>query len=216
MQELAGNDVSGINNAFRIYSPSGAQWGMTDIDKTGTLDDDPYWGMGFDLTHTVKKLSTDGTGADTVAVIGCVMFNDVGMPDGFDDITHTITIGPIDEAYAGGEICIDSCWYPPVNEWLWGSSADYPVEPMWDGPHCFTIANCCQIRGDVNNDGHPEPDISDLVYLVTYMFQDGPEPSCMEVANINGLNGLPIDISDLIYLVNYMFSQGGPPPVPCP
>ena len=64
--------------------------------------------------------------------------------------------------------------------------------------------------GDVNGD-FEGPDISDLVYLVTYMFSGGqapPWPSWR--ANVNGDFTGP-DISDLVYLVTYMFSSGPPP-----
>ena len=73
---------------------------------------------------------------------------------------------------------------------------------------------CCVLIGDVNHDGSG-PDISDLVYLVTYMFQDGPEPPCMTEANIDTLGDDIPDIADLIYLVTYMF-QDGPGLPPCP
>jgi len=76
------------------------------------------------------------------------------------------------------------------------------------------VAGCCKMRGDINHDGLPLIDISDLVYLVDYMFVSGPEPPCFEEADVNG-DGLPlIDISDLVYLVDYMFVSGPPPP-PC-
>jgi len=73
--------------------------------------------------------------------------------------------------------------------------------------------DCCELRGDVNNDGEG-PDISDLVYLADFMFLSGPAPVCAEVANTNGddVNG---DISDLVWIVDFMF-RGGPPPVACP
>ena len=71
---------------------------------------------------------------------------------------------------------------------------------------------CCVMRGDINHDGAPTIDISDLVYLVDYMFTGGPLPPCMEEGNVNALDG--IDISDLVYLVDYAFN-GGPPPPPC-
>jgi hypothetical protein len=68
--------------------------------------------------------------------------------------------------------------------------------------------------GDVDGNGTLEPDIADLVYLVTYMFQDGPEPPVMEACDIDG-NGTPVpDIADLVYLVTYMFQDG--PPLQCP
>ncbi|HOP07037.1 MAG TPA: dockerin type I repeat-containing protein [candidate division Zixibacteria bacterium] len=72
--------------------------------------------------------------------------------------------------------------------------------------------SCCVLVGDVNHSG-TGPDIADLVYLVNYMFNGGPEPPCMEEAwGIGGGEG--IDISDLVYLVGYMF-QGFAPPPPC-
>lgn len=78
---------------------------------------------------------------------------------------------------------------------------------------------CCVIRADINHDGGG-PDISDLVYLVSYMFSGGPPPPCTSLveyydeADVNGDATGP-DISDLVYVVTYMFS-GGPAPVPCP
>ncbi|MFH1686277.1 MAG: hypothetical protein ABIE70_01990 [bacterium] len=77
----------------------------------------------------------------------------------------------------------------------------------------FDYSSCCVTRGDVNHDG-TGPDIADLVYLVNYMFNGGPEPECTKEADVTGSGGNP-DIADLVYLVNYMFN-GGPPPIPCP
>jgi len=61
---------------------------------------------------------------------------------------------------------------------------------------------------DTNGDG---PDISDLVYLVDWMFTGGPPPAVMDAADVDNSGG-EIDISDLVYLVDYMFT-GGPAPV---
>lgn len=74
--------------------------------------------------------------------------------------------------------------------------------------------NCVGIRGNIDGDQAEEINVADLVYLVTYMFQDGPEPPSPEEADINGDFTGP-DIADLVYLATYMF-QNGPPPVACP
>ncbi|MCK4462592.1 MAG: SBBP repeat-containing protein, partial [candidate division Zixibacteria bacterium] len=80
---------------------------------------------------------------------------------------------------------------------------------------------CIGIRGNINYDPGDVIDISDLVYLVDYMFNGGPQPVCWEEANVDGSGDGPpdgpedIDIADLVHLVDYMFNQG-PPPVPCP
>ncbi|MDH3891670.1 MAG: PKD domain-containing protein [candidate division Zixibacteria bacterium] len=65
------------------------------------------------------------------------------------------------------------------------------------------------IPGDINNDGLG-PDISDLVYMVDYMFNGGPPPEVPATADVDGSGGL-IDIADLVYLVDFMFT-GGPAP----
>ncbi len=65
------------------------------------------------------------------------------------------------------------------------------------------------MAGNVNASGGV--DITDLVYLVSYMFQGGPAPQPIEAANVNCSDGPP-DIADLVYLVDYMFNAG---PAPC-
>jgi len=57
-------------------------------------------------------------------------------------------------------------------------------------------------------------DISDLVFLVDFMFVGGPAPQCFEEADVNASGGL-LDIADLVYTVDYMFG-GGPAPADCP
>ena len=72
--------------------------------------------------------------------------------------------------------------------------------------------DCCRVRGDYDHDG--ALDISDIVGLIDYMFNNVPPPICLDEADINGDGAAVIDISDLWHLANYMFNQG-PPPVPC-
>ncbi len=72
---------------------------------------------------------------------------------------------------------------------------------------------CVGTRGNVNGDSGDAIDISDLVYLVAFMFQGGAAPDCFEEGDIDGSGG--IDISDLVGLVAFMF-QGGAPPANCP
>ena len=73
---------------------------------------------------------------------------------------------------------------------------------------------CCipPIRGNVDYDPGDAIDISDLVYLVDYMFSGGPPPVCVDEADMNADGA--IDISDLVWLVDYMFT-GGPAPLDC-
>jgi hypothetical protein len=66
------------------------------------------------------------------------------------------------------------------------------------------------ICGDINGDG-VGPDISDLIYLVDYMFGDpqGPPPPEPQAADVN--NDGTFDISDLIYMADYSFNSGPDP-----
>ena len=93
-----------------------------------------------------------------------------------------------------------------------GSSENYSISGGFLEVESGTCCNA-PIRGNVNYDQGDVIDISDLVYLVDYMFIGGAPPPCFEEADIDGSSG--IDISDLVYLVDYMFN-GGPPPVACP
>jgi photosystem II stability/assembly factor-like uncharacterized protein len=63
------------------------------------------------------------------------------------------------------------------------------------------------IRGDPNHDGII--DISDVIYLINYLFVGGPAPVPLESGDAT-CNG-EIDVSDVIYLINYLFIAGPPP-----
>jgi hypothetical protein len=98
--------------------------------------------------------------------------------------------------------------------------ASLDAAQAWFGAQLQPNCGCCMapMRGNVDYDGGDAIDISDLVYLVDYMFTGGLPPTCWEEANIDGDgpdSSSGIDISDLVYLVDYMFT-GGTPPVICP
>jgi hypothetical protein len=63
------------------------------------------------------------------------------------------------------------------------------------------------LRGDPNSDGYKN--ISDVVYLINYIFNQGPGslPWFLGDANCNG----EVTASDIVYLINYLFKQGKAP-----
>ena len=71
---------------------------------------------------------------------------------------------------------------------------------------------CCITPGDANHDG--TANISDLTYIVDYMFHDGPPSVCFEEFDNNGDCGDINNILDLTYFVDWMY-QEGPAPVDC-
>jgi len=199
----------GISNGFRVYSPSGAEWDTTQITAVynfGAPDN-------IFSEHGTREFSVTGSGADTVAFYGACIVS-YGFPPGFDTITHTISVGPIDRSFSGGTICIDSSWFPPANEWMWSRHSQDPsllfTYPAWDGPYCYTIYYCCEPRGDVDRLGGIN--VSDLTFYVAYLFQGGQSPACPDQADVDGSGSH--NVSDLTYLVAYLF-QGGPEPPPC-
>ena len=61
--------------------------------------------------------------------------------------------------------------------------------------------------GDVNSDGIVNS--SDVVYLIDYLFKNGPEPSDPNSADVNF--DCQINSADVVYLIDYLF-RGGPRP----
>jgi hypothetical protein len=66
--------------------------------------------------------------------------------------------------------------------------------------------------GDANADG--SVDISDVVYLIAYIFSGGSAPSPLLAGDANCDS--TVDISDVVYLIAYIFSGGAAPCAVCP
>lgn len=80
------------------------------------------------------------------------------------------------------------------------------------------LSNCCiGTRGNVNADPEQKVNITDITYLVEFLFgvPTGPAPQCNEEANANGDPEEKVNITDLTYLTTFLFGSG-PPPTSCP
>jgi hypothetical protein len=71
-------------------------------------------------------------------------------------------------------------------------------------------APCLYVYGDANGDGIV--DISNMIYLISYLLIGGPSPDSM-VGDANG--DCVIDASDVVYLLNYLFVHGSIPKEGC-
>lgn len=64
------------------------------------------------------------------------------------------------------------------------------------------------LRGDVNKDA--KRNLTDIIYLVNYVFKGGLAPNPAELGNVNCSTGAP-NLVDIVYMVNYVFKDGPPP-----
>ncbi|MDH4222952.1 MAG: dockerin type I repeat-containing protein, partial [candidate division Zixibacteria bacterium] len=65
------------------------------------------------------------------------------------------------------------------------------------------------IYGDVNNNG--DVGVSDVVYLINYLFRDGVLPPVPNQADINA--DCDVSVSDVVYFIAHLFKSG---PLPQP
>jgi len=98
---------------------------------------------------------------------------------------------------------------PPAGNYLTGFTVEVSDQYASVDQEVALVVYLC---GDIDASGAWPPDIADLVFLVDYMFWQGPPPPVEDAANVDGLD--TITITDLVHLVDYMFN-GGPAPV-CP
>ena len=64
------------------------------------------------------------------------------------------------------------------------------------------------VRGDVNKDN--KKNLTDIIYLVNYVFKGGPAPDPVDLGNVNCSSGAP-NLTDIIYMVNYVFKGAKAP-----
>jgi hypothetical protein len=66
------------------------------------------------------------------------------------------------------------------------------------------------LRGDANGDGII--DLADIVYLINYLYKDGPAPVSPAAGDAN-CDSI-VDLADIIYLINYLYRGGAAPGCP--
>ena len=80
-----------------------------------------------------------------------------------------------------------------------------------DAGRAYVFSCSSFVCGDANADA--DPTVSDVVYLINYLFKGGPAPQCIPFKSCADANGDgDVSVSDVVYLINYLF-KGGQPPV---
>lgn len=210
------------------------------VDDAGfdpTYEDKDFWWYSLGITGLIDAFNYSGSHTDEIPdlvtrLLDCKYPNgaisgsygaNVGDEDWQSAGYAMMSLGNLDQATYQSDINDIGDWVVTTQDvsggWVYSSGSHYPEI----GGEClsglyFTVNSCCEgITGDINNDGSENADISDLLYLVDYMFiTEAPAPVCPAEADINGDLEPNPDISDLLYLVDYMFLEGAPSPAPCP
>ncbi len=167
-------------------------------------DDDNISNM-IDNCPTVVNTSQDNNDSDNLGDVcdNCPLvtnqdqldFDGDGIGDDCDDCTDTDNDGYGNPGYLANTCPDDNCpdLYNP-------SQTDLNLNGI--GDQCES--NCCITPMDVNHDG--TNDISDIVFLVAFMFQNGPAPICALEADLD--QSCSTDISDLVAWISCVFTGG--------
>jgi len=75
-----------------------------------------------------------------------------------------------------------------------------------DGGHLSVVVITCTC-GDVNDDALVN--VGDPVYLINYIFKDGPDPAHLECCDVN--TDTQVNVGDVVFLINYIFKDGPDP-----
>jgi hypothetical protein len=164
-----------------------------------TLDQNLNWGtlaMGASSHPDKCDYEFDPYTGEIVWFCDSIMLPpNVNPPEG--EGYFTFSMSPKSNLAEGTEIA-NSAWIRfDYNEWLHAPE---------EGAVIRTI-HYPFIRGDANGDGVIS--VSDIVYLINYLFINGPAPVPLEAGDAN-CDGV-VSVSDVVYLINYLFA-GGPAP----
>jgi hypothetical protein len=85
--------------------------------------------------------------------------------------------------------------------------------PCWDNHRelCFLSVKFTADYGDANGDS--KINVGDAIYLINYIFKDGPKPDPLIVVEVN-CDGT-VNVGDIVFLVNYIFKSGPVPRFEC-
>jgi hypothetical protein len=178
------------------------------------------WGYHFQLTMSVyvAHFCCDDTGGCVVAPGG--VFNGCTCSDGGVSIwwNGDMPIPPSPNYQTLFRICASTCCMPDtttdrnasiyLNGFLLGEQGE--VLPF--RYHQGDLTLWWSVPGDASGDSLIT--VADAVFLVNYLYREGPEPCVCEAADANG--ACVIDVGDLIYLLNYLFRDGPAPVGGCP
>jgi hypothetical protein len=203
-------NIAGISNGFVMEATGDVSWTYVSWYRNPVVSSWFFLG-GLLITNHIDGISPDSF------LVGGTSFSTEGLPivDDMHFFSLFLDIGP-----EGGEILIDSSFFPTSGSWKWsslgcglGGDPDRPIfvdKHGSDANHPIHITVYEPMCGDADLSG--QVDIDDAVYVISYIFMFGPAPNPLSVADCDCSGGpVPVDIDDVVYLMNYIL-RGGPEP----
>jgi len=209
---IDGTPVQGCDCTDGIFAVTGSPACLSvplivDCDNNGFADIAVTSGAGLLDVTMIERIMAFNANTDFVEGYPLVVGNeyedaDMHVPvygdinqDGFLDVVY-----PSDHGYIMFANFPD-CPYNP----------DRAYCPMWrynrrlNATKTFATGSAC---GDANGDF--QINVGDAVYLINYIFKDGPGPDPLCIGNANGDEN--VNVGDAVFLINFIF-RGGPAPV---
>lgn len=118
-----------------------------------------------------------------------------------DFTTGVVTVGPLTDTSYSASLSWGTYYWHVKSINLCGKESAYQ-----DSPFSFYVFRI----GDASGDGLV--DVSDVIYLINYLYKSGPAPVPLESANVSV--DLVVDIADAVYLLNFLFKHGPAPYCP--
>jgi len=171
---------------------------------------EPNWlgNLGIDL---LTKPSWGSSAGVVSASRGAAVSGDwLTYQGGTESICYEFNRYMIDENKKVGEALYESKFYSNQN-YGWEHYLEYQnmfVFNLYGDPSLSREGTePTAVFGDANGD--EEITVSDVIYLINYLFKEGPAPDPVLIGDLNC--DVQVTVSDVVYLINYLF-KGGPPP----
>jgi hypothetical protein len=154
---------------------------------------------------------------DTVIKPVFLDWEDAYDPNPSDHVTYTVYVSTSEQFNPESTLVFDGlnlseCYISPErgapSHWWRVRAQDRWRESRWsDQIWSFHLEN----YGDVNGDGKIDP--GDAVYLLNYLFRQGPAPEPLAAGDIDG--DCEVTAEDVMYMINYLFREGPEPQAGC-
>jgi hypothetical protein len=165
--------------------------------------------LGGNPLSNCTAAAYESTLVDLLAQFGIPFLAQLGISFRADstsaDGSYKITGLRTGDYYVEASTECNSQWYDHKPTWEQGDLVHVTLPD--DTPSINFNLLSAVARGDVNGD--EAINITDIVYLINYLFIGGPAPQPWETGDTNC--DCAINITDVVYLINYL-CIGGPPP----